>query len=564
MRRLRPHGRRLVPNLVMRLTALVLVPLLLSLWASLTIIKNAREDSAIGRHFENSVPIADALLQVSRTTLEEMAGAALTADLRGASPDLIKAVKNLGLGFDYPRMKVSTDKAVAQLAALEPVNPRYRSDLDAVRRSMTGPTILGDDVFLHYRAADLNILTELEALPVALSRQDAAKGSAQILAVVNVLKDLGDVEFYRSSQIGNISSFSLPIRRTRTSTLSQLGADTEQFQAANKRLLAATDGVTAARWRRIADGPASRQLDALASTYANSPTPPTNPFVVGAALGRSTASVQASVGALIAQTSQEVLRMSRRVQDNAQSTLRTTAILWLLSSLLVALFGARVSRTIRHPLRDLAENAEAVTEGRLDVHEVSPRGPREIRVVIRAFNELASNLRLLEAKSLALAGLDLSNPALAVRLPGRLGGAIDASVKALAISIEERDQLGRQLAFDATHDTLTQLPNRSAATTALEQALPRARRAGAPVSVLFIDLDGFKRVNDTHGHQVGDELLIVVSARMQQVARDGDVLARLGGDEFVIIAETPRRRGGGARTAHHQGRRSADVRPDCG
>jgi diguanylate cyclase (GGDEF)-like protein len=537
MRRLRPDRQRLEQGLVVRLTALVLVPLLLSFWASLTIIGNAREDAAIGRHFEKSVPVADALLQVSRTTLEEMAGAALTVDMRGAPPDLVKAIKDLGLDFDYQKMAVATDKAIAQLAALEPVDPHYVNGLAAARRYLSAPHALGDEVFLRYRAADLNILARLEALPVALSHEGAAKGTGQILQAVNVLKDLGDVEFYRSSQIGNISSFTLPIHRTRTSTVAQLGADNEQFQAASKRLLTAADAATAARWRKILESTSSRHLDDLARAYANVPTQSANPFQVGADLGRSTANLQTSVGILIAQTSQEVLRLSKRVQDNAQSTLRTTAILWLLSSLLVALFGMRVSRTIRRPLRDLAENAHAITDGRLDVHEVSPRGPREIRVVIRAFNELVSNLRLLEAKSLALAGLDLSSPALAAPLPGRLGGAIDASVKALATSVAERDQLGRQLAFDATHDTLTGLPNRAAATNALEQALPRARRTGTAVSVLFIDLDGFKRVNDTHGHQVGDQLLKVVSARMQQVAREGDVLARLGGDEFVIIAE---------------------------
>jgi diguanylate cyclase (GGDEF)-like protein len=86
----------------------------------------------------------------------------------------------------------------------------------------------------------------------------------------------------------------------------------------------------------------------------------------------------------------------------------------------------------------------------------------------------------------------------------------------------------------AHHDALTGLPNRVLFHAQLEHAL-RWRGRGAQVSVLFIDLDNFKNINDTLGHQVGDTLLKTVASRLQECVRSGDVVARLGGDEFVIV-----------------------------
>jgi len=89
----------------------------------------------------------------------------------------------------------------------------------------------------------------------------------------------------------------------------------------------------------------------------------------------------------------------------------------------------------------------------------------------------------------------------------------------------------------AHHDALTDLPNRLLFNTHLKQAVARASRLNNRVGVLFLDLDRFKNVNDSFGHQAGDELLIQVAKRLRQTLRDEDVLARLGGDEFVILVE---------------------------
>lgn len=92
-----------------------------------------------------------------------------------------------------------------------------------------------------------------------------------------------------------------------------------------------------------------------------------------------------------------------------------------------------------------------------------------------------------------------------------------------------------QLEHLAHYDILTDLPNRLTLSDRLRQAMLYATRHQQIVAVIFLDLDGFKDVNDSHGHEVGDQLLMTVATRMKQVLRDNDTLARLGGDEFVAV-----------------------------
>jgi len=94
-----------------------------------------------------------------------------------------------------------------------------------------------------------------------------------------------------------------------------------------------------------------------------------------------------------------------------------------------------------------------------------------------------------------------------------------------------------QLQHQAFHDALTGLPNRALILDRVEQALARSRRHHTTMAVMFLDLDGFKNINDTFGHPAGDQLLTAVAARLTGLLRDSDTVGRLGGDEFVIVVD---------------------------
>jgi diguanylate cyclase (GGDEF)-like protein/PAS domain S-box-containing protein len=118
-----------------------------------------------------------------------------------------------------------------------------------------------------------------------------------------------------------------------------------------------------------------------------------------------------------------------------------------------------------------------------------------------------------------------------------------ASILSFAEDVTARVESEEQLKQAAVHDALTGLPNRNSLASRLEHAIVRVNRSGDRIALLFIDLDRFKKVNDTLGHAAGDEVLRQAAARIRACVREVDTVARLGGDEFVVLLE-------------------ADVRPD--
>ncbi|MYN10101.1 sensor domain-containing diguanylate cyclase [Pseudoduganella aquatica] len=189
-------------------------------------------------------------------------------------------------------------------------------------------------------------------------------------------------------------------------------------------------------------------------------------------------------------------------------------ILWLSLALGLALAGtaAWLARRLARPMNALSELMEARAAGAggtaaADVPVLD--GFREAGVLSRAMRHL------LQAEEQHLSALQTMNEELEAKVAART-----AELEAIAM-----------------RDMLTGLPNRRALMAALQAALNRSRRTGKACAVLFLDLDGFKGVNDTHGHDEGDELLRQVGARILACVRKTDMVARLAGDEFVVLLE---------------------------
>ena len=115
-------------------------------------------------------------------------------------------------------------------------------------------------------------------------------------------------------------------------------------------------------------------------------------------------------------------------------------------------------------------------------------------------------------------------------------GIVRAVANTLTVALARlRDEA--QMRHDAVHDPLTHLANRILLRDRLEQARARTARDGGETGVLFVDLDGFKAINDTHGHGAGDAVLVEFGARLKAAVRPADTVARVGGDEFVVVCD---------------------------
>ncbi len=237
--------------------------------------------------------------------------------------------------------------------------------------------------------------------------------------------------------------------------------------------------------------------------------------------------IEASLG----QVNGAVMGLADAARGARGSVFASIALFVALMLISVVVLGRFVAR----PVESLARSANAVRDGDLDDH-VEEKGPREIRVAARAFNESIDSLKLAERQAGALAEGRLDADVLQQSVAGALGSSLQAAVDRLTTSLGENEQFRSELAHEAAHDGLTRLPNRDAILGKISAALAAAPRSTTSVALFFLDVDGFKGINDTHGHQVGDAVLRVIGSRLVGTLRQGDVAGRLGGDEFVVLA----------------------------
>jgi diguanylate cyclase (GGDEF)-like protein len=159
---------------------------------------------------------------------------------------------------------------------------------------------------------------------------------------------------------------------------------------------------------------------------------------------------------------------------------------------------------------------------------------RDIRVNIEAIQR---QLQARKAAELARSAQRSSNTLLGMIFGGIVVALLSAAAYLLiAWELRERRQLAARVEAQANQDALTHLPNRRFFVQWLGFNLAQAKRDGADLALMFIDLDGFKSVNDRYGHDAGDALLVQIARRFRATLRESDLLARVGGDEFALIA----------------------------
>ena len=199
--------------------------------------------------------------------------------------------------------------------------------------------------------------------------------------------------------------------------------------------------------------------------------------------------------------------------------------------------------------RPVSEGAagRALSEGGLVVVEDYPRHPNADPALA------ASRVQSAIATPVHEKGVAVGSLAVGSHRPGRTYSSTEqemliAFAEHASIALTDAKIVADAL-HQATHDSLTGLPNRALFADRLAESLARAERLGSPVGMLFLDLDGFKTINDGLGHAVGDDLLVAVGQRLRDCIRGGDVAVRFGGDEFGLLLEGINDASGAARVA---------------
>lgn len=450
------------------------------------------------------------------------------------------------LGFDLrERGEAAQARSDGLIAGLdEHVDRTPTVELLAAARATAGdPTMSSTDVRRAFEAADAGIqealATEIVHLDDLLGRSSP---SQDLLAAIDELMWLNRVVAQTNRQLPLLFDVVLSIFTEEMSgrPLADLTAVTGWYDEEASILDAVLEGDAGRLWRAMRADPAVVEFENTIESVTQ-----VGAEVIDDADPADLAGL-ATVGFAREEQHIDVFQASaRHASELAAATradLRRDAI--LRAVLLLVTLGVTVTlvvlvaRSISRPLRRLASAATALTRGDLDAAaDTGDGGPSEVEVVRAAFDDLVVNVTVFDAQADALAHNRFDDPALELPVAGRLGASLQLSVAHLSQTMAEGERLHTELVHQATHDSLTGLANRAAAQFALDSAVGRARRSGDAVAVLFIDLDDFKKMNDTFGHAAGDHVLIEVAQRLRSVVRSDSVLARLGGDEFLVVVE---------------------------
>ncbi|MBN1425543.1 diguanylate cyclase [Candidatus Fermentibacteria bacterium] len=216
-------------------------------------------------------------------------------------------------------------------------------------------------------------------------------------------------------------------------------------------------------------------------------------------------------------------------------TIRVAGLISLSCSLILAfLFSRLLSSQFTRPVGILISRCNAVAEGHLE-GEVDIHTNDELDHLVQAFNTMSTRLKhSTEEHRKASHALKKAKEELESRVTERTKDLTEANER-LVYEIQERKRAEEALALAARTDPLTNVLNRRAIAEHLQYQLTRTERSGESFALIVGDLDFFKRVNDSYGHPVGDEVLKAVAERLRSGVRRQDLVARWGGDEFLLL-----------------------------
>jgi diguanylate cyclase (GGDEF)-like protein len=536
-----PRRRLRSVSITTRLLALVLLPLLGMLVMAAGQVEDRQATASSSAQVHHAVDRIGRLVTLRTALYRERAYMATVLLIRSAGIITVPEASKL-VGYDLEaalrQYEAEADRAVDALgedaAVLTPAElVELRADVERAEVDQDRPTARYISVEVRLDDLKQRVLDDLQPHLAIAGATRVADG----LTAVRLEQELVPVSFDESSIVDHLfravgSPPDLFRRMTVATTtedrnlavigqlsdpviagLSRQFQDSADFRA--YRVL--TEKVLAGDYPTLADGPD----DWLALNDLNLTSLHRMEHLY-ALLDRSMGSISGNAAALEADAQRELVVGSAAFAGLAVGSLG-----------LCVLLAASITR----PLRRLRDHAAELGAGNVTVERLPDQGPADVQVAARAFNDLVDNLRLLDAKNQALAELDFDAEVLGRPLPGALGRSLDGSLAALAGSINERDELRDRILHEASHDPVTTLHNRAAALDRLEAALARAQRTGRGVGIVVLDIDGFRRLNDAHGHSFGDRVLAEVGHRLRREATVSSLVARMGADEFLVLVE---------------------------
>lgn len=525
------------PSLRVRLLALVLVPTTLFGIVAGRSAQDQWQAASRARLVQQDVADLAGLVDLKSALL--LARVPVEVDVRSSSIGLDSAAARELLGLQPSQV---SDLA-GVTAALRALPPQHRPFEQAEVEALTEMTAQGSSDAVLERFDDLDAQTDLvwEERLLDLRDEIVGLGDQGLAAQLTDLEHAAIVGGTATSLITGLAEHWFPGETSaaaKEEAQVAMAVNDARLDRSLTALVGSSNDAIAAAALDVSETRSGVFGQAVDAVLAEPSTrPPAIDVAQAAATFRSSFDLFAPILDIIDSLSADLERSAERSANASTAAARRTIAAAVLVPMLVLAASLLLAASFERPLQRMIDALRRLGEGRLDTPPVPTTGPPELAAAAAALNEVGQNLQLVEQKMRSLASHDRTDPLADRPLPGELGRALASSFAVLDESIRDRASLHDELAHQATHDQLTGIANRAGILAALELAIGRQRGPDTALLVAFLDLDGFKGVNDTHGHRQGDRVLCEVAARLATHARADDVAGRLGGDEFVLVAE---------------------------